>query len=85
MVISLDSNQTNQDSCMIVEVTRKYRAMHPGLTPKSFIHHKLEVTGYMFRDDEHIRNSVNDADEGIKDLFRKTPWELHPVVQIIMF
>lgn len=82
LVISQDSNNIDQNKCMIVEITRKYRDTHPNLKPGQFVGHKLTIDGYLFRDDEHIKNSVNDASEGTRDLFRKTPWEIHPVVLI---
>ena len=82
LVIATDSTVTSEDSCVVCEITRKYRLTHTGLTPSDFKNHKLRLRGYMFRDDEHIKNSVNDAKKTTTDLFRKSPWELHPVVEI---
>jgi len=82
LVISSDSNISNQDSCIIVEITRKYRNLHDPIKPSDFVNHKLSISGYMFRDDEHLGESINTTTTGTKHCFRKTSWEIHPVVKI---
>lgn len=77
-VIAKDSNETSQDSCMIAEATAKFR-QNNSINPSDFVGHKLYICGWIFRDDEHVRNSINDAKTGTKDTFRKTPWEIHPI------
>ena len=60
---------------MIVEVTPHFAI---AVEPKRLVGHSIDVSGWMFFDDEHAPESAHTAAKGNK-VWRATAWEIHPV------
>jgi hypothetical protein len=72
-------NSEKQD-CFIVEITPKFKSLNK-IDYQKLIGRKVTVTGYLFFDEEHKGNARNTCKKCTK-LWRKTVWEVHPVVKI---
>jgi hypothetical protein len=71
---------------VIVEITPRFPVVcDPGGfqigNPRELIGHRVQVTGWMFFDEEHKQNARNTNPKGT-DLWRATCWEIHPVSAI---
>jgi hypothetical protein len=85
--IVVDAKQA--DTPLIVEVTPRWRAaMHAAgvdwssaALKRELFAHDVRITGWLFRDDEHLQNAINTNPHGTT-LWRQTVWELHPVTAI---
>lgn len=68
-------------NCIVVEITPKYKKVHPNygdvLLPKT----RVRVEGYLLFDFEHKGNAVNTC-QSCGNVWRKTCWEIHPVTNI---
>jgi hypothetical protein len=89
--IGIAVDQAHAKTPVIVEVTPRWRA---GLRPlgvdwstatlkRALLGRRVAITGWLFRDDEHLQNAVNTNPHGTT-LWRQTVWELHPVTSIVV-
>lgn len=70
-----------EKECVIVEITPKFKKKHPRFDLKYMVGKKVRVRGYLFCDMEHKANAVNTC-TSCGSPWRKTIWEVHPVVLI---
>lgn len=81
--IYLSSSKNGIDeNAIIVEVTPRFREKL-GTTDKlkvKYLGKKVQIFGYLFKDEEHKANSTVDLGKGIH--WRHTVWEIHPVTLI---
>lgn len=75
------SPNAEKSECMIVEVTPRFKALHKGLNLHLMKGKEVYVSGYLFYDAEHKGNAVNTC-KTCTNTWRKTCWEIHPVVDI---
>lgn len=68
-------------SCVIVEITPRFKWINKGFDVKQFVGKKVNVYGYLFYDEEHFMNAVNTCGKCTNN-WRATVWEVHPVVKI---
>lgn len=79
--IAASPNDSLKSNMMICEVTRFTRHLSPNLKElKTMIGKKITLTGYLFYDEEHKRNSRASAGKSL--IWRATVWEVHPVFTI---
>lgn len=71
----------SDEKCFIAEVTPRYYNRDK-IEWKELLGKKVEITGYIFYDLEHLQNAVNTNPHGTK-LWRKTIVEIHPVINIV--
>lgn len=78
------SNNTDAEKseCIVVEVTPKYKKLHPNYETQLIKNKKIKIYGYLLYDYIHERNSVNKCKTCGKNVWRKTCWEIHPIVKI---
>jgi hypothetical protein len=89
--IGMAVDQAHAKTPVIVEVTPRWRAGMQGLAidwstatlKTQLLGHQATITGWLFRDDEHLQNAVNTNPHGTT-LWRQTVWELHPVTSIVV-
>lgn len=83
--VSADKEHLKPNECLIVEVTPRFRVLHPEWTTvnlkKTLQGHIATITGWLFVDSEHKSASENDNPGNIHD-WRATVWEIHPVTAI---
>jgi hypothetical protein len=83
--VAQDSKHAAKSQCVIVEVTPRFRDLHPdwtsALLKKNLTGHIVTFTGWLLFDAEHKQNAVN-TEPGNKKDWRATCWELHPVTDI---
>ena len=85
--IASSPNATKYQS-MIAEVTPAYRVKFGSPDAVVYNGKKVRVYGYLFYDVEHRKNSINTCKTCDKknpnphSIWRKTCWEIHPVVKI---
>ena len=69
---------------MIVEINRFIRAKDPNMdynVVKLLKGKKVELTGWLFFDEEHKQNAINTKPDGT-NVWRGTCWEVHPCMSI---
>ena len=69
-------------NCMVVEITPSWKKTHKAYNIKALVGKRVSITGYLMYDDMHNANAVNSCDNNCKNVWRKTCWEVHPVVNI---
>ena len=77
-----DETVTDKGEAIIVEVTPRFRA-HFGNTEsikKEYKGHTVEISGFLFQDQEHKQNST--VDNGKGNHWRHTIWEIHPITEL---
>lgn len=87
--IGIAVDQAHAKTPVIVEVTPRWRAAEAeagvdwstAALKRQLLGHQVTITGWLFRDDEHLQNAVNTNPHG-STLWRQTVWELHPVTAI---
>ncbi len=80
--IARDAKHTDQQQCMIAEVTPRTRqAGWSTAELKALVGKTVTFTGYLFFDAEHKQNAVN-TNPSNKNDWRATAWEIHPVTGI---
>ena len=86
--VSLKQGETNKSKMMIVELspysyTLSDKNNYDYL--QSILGSKVEITGWLFFDEEHSAAAKNTAKKTTaeKNIWRKTCWELHPVTKIV--
>ena len=83
--VAQDAQHTLKSQCVVVEVTPRFRDLHPdwtsALLKKNLTGHIVTFTGWLLFDAEHKQNAVN-TEPGNKKDWRATCWELHPVTGI---
>lgn len=79
--LSKTEDGKSQDA-IIVEVTPWFRAKLGSTRElkEKYLHKKVKVSGWLFKDDEHKTNSTIDG--GLGNLWRHTTWEIHPITNI---
>lgn len=73
--------KANKNETVIVEVTPKFKKLHPNFDYKNLVGKKVIVIGYLFADIEHKQNATNTCTT-CGNAWRATIWEIHPVVNI---
>jgi hypothetical protein len=68
-------------NCMIVEITPSFKKLHPDYATMLQKGNKVTVTGYLIYDFLHEGQSLSTC-TSCKGAWRKTCWEIHPVVKI---
>ena len=74
------SPDAEKKDCFVVETTPAYKRLH-STNYSDLVGKKVRVTGYLFYDAEHWSNALNTCLK-CKNVWRKTAWEIHPVVKI---
>jgi hypothetical protein len=81
--------KTKKWDCFIVEITPGYRIKHPEFNVSDYVNKHVRISGYLYYDGLHHRkNSIgtcktcNKKKPDPQVIWRKTCWELHPVVKI---
>ena len=72
---------TQKEECIIVEITPRFKKLNPKFDIKQFTGNKVNVYGYLFYDKEHRGNAKNTC-VICTNVWRRTVWEIHPVVKI---
>ena len=72
---------TPKSECMVVVITPTFRALNKGFNVNDYVGHIVKVYGPLFYDKEHKENAKNTCIK-CSNVWRKTCWEIHPVVQI---
>jgi hypothetical protein len=70
-----------KEDCIIVEVTPQFKKLNPNFNAKEFVGKKVNIYGYLFYDKEHRGNAKNTC-MICTNVWRRTVWEVHPVVKI---
>ncbi|MBK5286387.1 MAG: hypothetical protein JJE25_13390 [Bacteroidia bacterium] len=68
-------------NCMIVEITPSFKKLHPDYATMLSKGSKVKITGYLIYDFLHEGQSLTTC-TSCKGAWRKTCWEIHPVVSI---
>ncbi|HNP21782.1 MAG TPA: hypothetical protein PKM63_22290 [Panacibacter sp.] len=79
--IALSAGETDKKKVMVVEITPRFKALHPEWRTNKILAlkgKKVTITGWMFFDEKHWQNSKNSNPRGT-NLYRATAWEIHPV------
>ena len=73
-----------KSNCIVVEITPAYKALNTDYeqTLSALTKTKVRIYGYRLYDYMHERNSVNLCKTCKNGLWRKTCWEIHPIVKI---
>lgn len=71
----------DKKNCIVVEITPAFKKLHPNYQTYLKNGSKIKVTGYLVYDFIHERNAVNTCTT-CTDVWRKTCWEIHPIIQI---
>ena len=83
--VAQDSEHAQKSQCVVVEVTPRFRELHPdwtsALLKKNLSGHIVTFTGWLLFDAEHKQDAVNTEPDNKND-WRATCWELHPVTGI---
>ena len=81
MYIGLEPGAPKSD-CVIVEITPSFKKMHPDYDKYFNTLVPLKISGYLLYDFEH-RGQAENTCNACGSVWRKTCWELHPVVSIV--
>ncbi len=68
--------------CIIVEFTPKFKTTHPDYASMVAKGKHVRVSGYLIYDFEHEINAVNTCGKCTGKIWRKTCWEIHPVLKL---
>lgn len=69
-------------NCVVVEITPDFKRLYPNYEKQLIKGTKVKVAGYLIYDSEYKENTTNTSTKRRRDLWRKTNWELHPIVSI---
>lgn len=70
-----------KSKCVIVEITPKFKRRYVDYANKVIIGTKVRVWGYRIYDHEHRGNAAMTC-MSCRNVWRKTNWEIHPIVWI---
>lgn len=79
--IALNADESDKKKMMVVEITPRFKATHPGWRTfkiRALKGKKVTITGWLFFDENHWQHSRNTNPKGT-NLYRATAWEIHPV------
>jgi hypothetical protein len=82
--IVTDMKTGDNTKAMVVEINRYIRAKDKNMdidAVKALKGKKVQITGWLFFDEEHKQNAVNTSPKGT-NLWRATCWEVHPCMSI---
>lgn len=68
-------------NCIVVEITPAYKKIHPDYKNTLVLNGRVKISGFLLYDYLHRGNAVNTC-TGCGHVWRKTCWEIHPVLRI---
>lgn len=68
-----------KSECVIVEITPEYKLLNPGYEDQLVKNARVRVFGYLLYDHQHRANATMTC-SSCTQIWRKTNWELHPIV-----
>lgn len=69
-------------NCVVAEITPDFKRRHPNYAKYLVKGSKVKIAGYLIYDTEYKGNTVNTSGKNSHTLWRKTNWEIHPIVSI---
>ena len=70
-----------KNECVVVEITPAFKKLHPDYEKYLQNNTPITVTGYLLYDVEHTSQAANTC-KSCGSVWRKTCWEIHPIVDI---
>ncbi len=77
-----DNPEASKDECMVAEITPAFKTLHPDYARMLQAGEKVTISGYLLYDYMHERNSKNSCTNCDNQVWRKTCWEIHPVLSV---
>lgn len=71
-----------KQNCVVVEITPDFKKRYPDYAKYLIKGSKIKVAGYLIYDTEYRANTTNTATKNGSNVWRKTNWEIHPIVSI---
>lgn len=74
--------RARKHNCVVAEITPDFKRLYPNYEKHLIKGSKVKVAGYLIYDLQYKENTTNTSTKRRRDLWRKTNWEIHPIVNI---